>query len=188
MNRRTFLQTVGVGAFAAGDAASAPPRWNVLFVLMDDLGWHDVGPYGNRVIDTPNLNRFAEQSARFTNAYAACPVCSPTRASILTGKYPARLHITDWIPGRKQFPTARLLTPRPPEFKHELPLEETILPQVLKPLGYASASIGKWHLGGPSFYPDKHGFDLNVGGTEKGQPSSYFGPWDLPNLQGGAND
>ena len=186
--RRGFL--AGAAMALAGPVMPQNARVlpNFLFILIDDMGWRDLGSYGSTFYETPNIDRLAAQSVRFTNAYAACPVCSPTRASILTGKYPARLHITDWIPGRKQFPTARLLTPRPPEFKHELPLEETILPQVLKPLGYASASIGKWHLGGPSFYPDKHGFDLNVGGTEKGQPSSYFGPWDLPNLQGGAKD
>jgi len=106
MNRRTFLQTAAAGTLtgAIPGLAAPRPRRNVLFVLMDDLGWHDLGPYGNRFIDTPNLDRFAAQSARFTNAYAACPVCSPTRASIMTGKYPARLHLTDWIPGRKQFP------------------------------------------------------------------------------------
>ena len=158
---------------------------NVVFILADDLGWRDLGCYGSTFYETPNLDRLARQSVRFTNAYAACPVCSPTRASILTGKYPARLHITDWIPGRPQWPTARLLTPRAPRFKQELPLDEVTIPQVLKPLGYTSASIGKWHLGGPQFYPEKHGFDLNVGGTEKGQPESYFGPWNLPNLQGG---
>src|SRR5579863_3944617 len=109
MNRRTFLQTASATALAGAvpclTAAPAQPRRNVLFVLMDDLGWHDLGPYGNRFIDTPNIDQFATQSACFTNAYAACPVCSPTRASIMTGQYPARLHLTDWIPGRKQFPT-----------------------------------------------------------------------------------
>ena len=101
--------------------AASSPRWNLLFVLMDDLGWRDLGPYGNRFIDTPNINRLAEQSVRFTNAYAACPVCSPTRASIMTGKYPARLHLTDWIPGRKQWPTAKLLRP---DFNQFLPVAD----------------------------------------------------------------
>lgn len=167
-------------AAEAAPQSAQPP--NFLFILVDDMGWRDLGCYGSTFYETPNIDRFATQSVRFTNAYAACPVCSPTRASILTGKYPARLHLTDWIPGRKQWPTARLVTP---QFEQQLPLAEPTIPQLLKPRGYASASIGKWHLGGPAFYPDRHGFDLNVGGTERGQPQSYFGPFDLPNLGGG---
>src|SRR5689334_7680168 len=184
MQRRTFLQ-IATGALASAATAAENKRWKILFILMDDMGWHDTQPYGNTFIDTPNLNRLASESARFTDAYAACPVCSPTRASILTGKYPARLGLTDWIPGRKQWPTARLLTP---PFKQELPLEEVTIAQALKSRGYVSASIGKWHLGWPPFYPDKHGFDLNVGGTARGQPVSYFGPFDLPNLAGGSKE
>lgn len=165
--------------------AAAPPPPNFLFILIDDMGWRDLACYGSSFYETPNIDRFAGESVRFTNAYAACPVCSPTRASILTGKYPARLHLTDWIPGRAQWPAARLLTP---EFRQELPLEEVTIASALKPLGYVSASIGKWHLGGPTFYPEKHGFDLNVGGTHRGQPPSYFGPFALPNLEGGSKD
>jgi len=184
LNRRQFL--AGACASLAARAAAAPtPPPNFLFILIDDMGWRDLGCYGSSYYETPNIDRFAGQSVRFTNAYAACPVCSPTRASILTGKYPARLNLTDWIPGRAQWPSARLITPA---FENQLPLAEVTLAQVLKPLGYASASIGKWHLGGPPFYPDRHGFDLNVGGTERGQPQSYFGPFDLPNLQGGSKD
>ena len=140
-SRRSLLAgAAGMAGAALRGAAAPQPATNIVFILADDLGWRDLGCYGSNFYETPNLDRFARESVRFTNAYAACPVCSPTRASILTGKYPARLHITDWIPGRPQFATAPLLTPRPPQFKHELPLEETIIPQMLKPLGARKSS------------------------------------------------
>ena len=172
VSRRSLLKALAGGAACHAGAETSRP-WNFVFVLIDDLGWHDTGPYGNTVVDTPNLNRFARESVRFTNAYAACPVCSPTRASILTGKYPARLQLTDWIPGRKAWPTARLRTP---PFKQALPLEETTLAEALKSKGYGSASVGKWHLGGEGFGPLQQGFDRNVGGTAAGSPPTYFGP------------
>lgn len=168
-----------LAAEASRPGAGASPRPNVLFVLMDDLGWHDLGPYGNDCIDTPNLNRFARESVRFTEAYAACPVCSPTRASILTGKYPARLHLTDWIPGRKQWPTAKLLVP---EFNQYLPRTDQTLAEMMTPAGYRTAAIGKWHLGGAGHLPSDRGFQLNIAGTAAGQPPSYFGPLRLPGL------
>ncbi len=177
MHRRTFLQTLAAGPLAQ---ASPPPRPNILFVLMDDLGWHDLGPYGNTFIDTPNLNTFARESVRFTNAYAACPVCSPTRASIMTGQYPARLHLTDWIPGRKQWPYAKLLTP---SFNQFLPTANPTLAETLAPRGYRTAAIGKWHLGGPGHLPTDRGFALNIAGSAAGSPPSYFGPLQLPGLR-----
>lgn len=175
--RRTFVQ-----ALAGGAAAAVAPQshWNILFILMDDMGWHDTGPYGNTFIDTPNLNRFASQSVRFTDAYAACPVCSPTRASIMTGKYPARLHLTDWIPGRKQWPYSRLLKL---DFNQQLPLDQRTMAEALKPRGYRTAAIGKWHLGGTGFLPSDRGFDVNIGGTSAGHPPTYFGPLELPGLK-----
>jgi len=179
MNRRNFLTILG-GGLTATLSRAAQGHMNVLFLLFDDLGWHDVAPFGNTFIDTPNLSRLAQQGVRFTNAYAACPVCSPTRASILTGKYPARLHLTDWIPGRKQWPYARLLTPA---FNQQLPLAETTLAEALRPLGYRTGAIGKWHLGGPGFGPTDQGFDLNAGGGAAGGPPAYFGPLTLPNLK-----
>lgn len=177
MTRRTFLEcAAGAGSTRLLDAASKP--LNILFILTDDLGWHDTQPYGNTFIDTPNLTKFASESARFTNAYAACPVCSPTRASIMTGKYPARLHLTDWIPGRKQYPYARLLTPA---FEQQLPLSEATIPEALGN-AYRTAAMGKWHLGGQGYSPTDQGFGINVAGTQAGSPLKYFGPYSLPNL------
>lgn len=150
-----------------------PARPNVVFILMDDLGWADVGCYGSEFYQTPNIDRLASQGVRFTDAYAACNCCSPTRASILTGKYPARLHLTDWIPGSR-FPKARL---RPPDWLQELPLEEVTLAEALKPAGYATAAVGKWHLGRAPFLPQNQGFAVNIAGNHSGAPGGYFWPY-----------
>ena len=118
---------------------------------------------------------------KFTDAYSACTVCSPTRASFLTGQYPARLHLTDWIAGHKR-PFAQLSIP---DWTQELSPSIPNLAQALKGKGYATASIGKWHLGPESCRPDKQGFDLNVGGYDRGQPPSYFSPYKIPTLTEG---
>ncbi|MDH7481284.1 MAG: sulfatase [Armatimonadota bacterium] len=154
---------------------------NFIFILMDDMGWADLGCYGNTFHETPNIDKLASQGIKFTNAYSACPVCSPTRASILTGKYPARIGLTDWIPGHN-FPWAKL---KPPAFHQELPLEEITIAETLKRAGYATANIGKWHLGKEGYYPERHGFDLNFGGTNKGSPPSYFYPYNIPTISSG---
>ncbi len=177
MRRREFL---GMTAGAAVGLGAGRQRPNFLFVLMDDLGWRDLGPYGNSFIDTPNINRFAGESLRFREAYAACPVCSPTRASIMTGQYPARLHLTDWIPGRRQWPAAKLLTPA---FNQFLPMENRTIAEELGAAGYRTGAIGKWHLGGPGHLPTDRGFGTNIGGTAAGQPPKYFGPLELPGLK-----
>src|SRR5262249_39057630 len=142
-------------------------------------GWRDVGCYGSKFYETPNIDKLATQGMRFTNGYAACPVCSPTRASILTGKYPARLHLTDWLPGRADRPSQKLLRPK---IVQHLPLEEVTIARALKPLGYVSASIGKWHLGNESYYADKHGFDVNIGGTETGSPPGGYFRFKTPTM------
>lgn len=182
VTRRDFFASLAGGALAS---AATPRGPNIVFLLVDDAGWRDFGCYGNEFYETPNFDRLAAEGVKFTNAYAACPVCSPTRASIMTGKYPARLHLTDFIPGRKQWPTAKLLVPR---FEQQLPLREFTVAELLKPLGYRSASIGKWHLGDKGFWPENQGFDLNVAGTKSGSTASYFGPFNLPNLRGGTKD
>ncbi len=185
--KRLVLACVGVGAALAvisADAAVAPrtARPNLVFILADDLGWRDLGCYGSTFYETPNLDRLAAKGMRFTDAYAACSVCSPTRASILTGKYPARLHLTDWLPGRPDRPDQKLN--RPVILPH-LPLEEVTIAEALKDAGYRTAFIGKWHLGGPGFYPDQQGFERNLGGCELGHPPSYFSPYRIPTLPDG---
>ncbi len=161
--------------------AAAPAKPNFILVLVDDLGATDLGCYGSTFHQTPHLDRLASQGMRFTQAYSACTVCSPTRAAFLTGKYPARLHITDWIEGHKR-PFAKLQVP---EWTMHLPLQERTFATHLRTAGYATASIGKWHLGGESFAPEKHGFDINLGGTHKGQPPSYFSPYQISTLPDG---
>ncbi|HJN14106.1 MAG TPA: sulfatase, partial [Armatimonadota bacterium] len=161
MGRRKFLAQAGAGAIAAGAAVRAgaqerPP--NFVFILVDDMGWADLPCYGNAFVDTPSIDRLASQGMRFTDAYAACPVCSPTRASILSGKYPAHVNVTDFIPGHWR-PYEKLIVP---EFNLQLPPEEVTVAEALKRSGYATASIGKWHLGGQDSLPDKHGFDLSM--------------------------
>lgn len=170
MTRREFLGS----AAAAAPLAAQQTKLNFILILMDDLGWADLSCYGSKFYQTPNLDRLASQGVRFTNGYAACPVCSPTRASVMTGKYPARVGITNYLPGKHQLPYSKVL---PPECKQFLALEETTIPEVLKPQGYTSAHIGKWHLGPTSeYWPEKQGFDLNIGGTQSGMPKSFFYP------------
>jgi len=158
--------------------AAAPPPPNVILIVIDDLGWTDLGCFGSKFYQTPNIDRLAAGGMKFTCAYAACPVCSPTRAGIMTGKYPARLQLTDWIPGRGDGPTQKLLRP---DFLKQLPLDEVTLAEALKPAGYVSANIGKWHLGGKGFGPEDQGFDLNVAGSDSGSPANYFYPYRNPN-------
>lgn len=147
---------------------------NIIFFLIDDFGWADLGSYGSKFHKTPHLDKLAADGMRFTDAYAACPVCSPTRAAVMTGKYPARLHLTDWLPGRPDMPSQKLNRPK---FRQQLPLEEVTIADALKPTGYTCASIGKWHLGGAGFEPTRQGFDINIAGDASGSPLSYFAPF-----------
>ncbi len=144
--------------FAPFDSAQgkqdAAPRWNVVLILADDLGWHDLGCTGSTFYETPAIDRLASQGMRFTTAYAACNVCSPTRASIMTGKYPARLHTTNFFGGERR---GALL---PPKYRQSLPLEETTLAKAFKQGGYRTGFAGKWHLGGKGSLPSDHGFDV----------------------------
>ena len=151
---------------------------NVILIVADDLGWADLACYGSTFHKTPHLDRMALAGMKFSEAYAACPVCSPTRAALLTGKHPARLQITDWIPGRPNRPDQIL---NRPAFRNELPLNEVTLAEAFKTAGYATAHIGKWHLGGDGFGPKEQGFDINIAGDHSGTPLSYFAPFQNKN-------
>ena len=155
---------------------------NIIFILIDDLGWRDLSCYGSPFYEPPHLDRLATEGMRFTDAYAACPVCSPTRASLLTGKYPATLGLTDWIDwGGKCHPRRGQVVDVP--YIKQLPLSEHSLARALRDGGYATWHVGKWHLGTQGFYPTDHGFDVNLGGCEWGMPcKGYWSPWGIPTL------
>jgi len=182
MTRRGFLrygmcvaaQTLLLGG-APGAAKGSSAPLNFVFILADDLGWSDVGCYGSDLHETPNIDRLARQGMRFSDAYAAAPVCSPTRASIMTGKYPARLHLTTWYEASANPPQGRKLVP--PVTQGNLPHEQVTIAEVLKEAGYFTAHVGKWHLGDAGHYPETQGFDVNIGGTFWGAPATYFYPY-----------
>jgi len=173
----TFAAT---GIFAAGGP-------NVILILIDDMGWTDLSCYGSKFYETPNIDRLAAGGMRLTHSYSACTVCSPTRSAVMTGKYPARLHITDWIAGSER-PNAKL---KIPDWRQYLPHDEITIAEVFKSNGYATGHIGKWHLGGKGYEPPTQGFDLNIGGTQFGSPPTYFFPYKnangytLPGLEEG---
>lgn len=159
-------------------------RPNIVFILVDDMGWKDLGCYGSDFYETPNIDRLAAEGMRFTDAYAAAPVCSPTRASILTGKYPATVGITDWIDAMGRLHPAKGRVIDVPYLK-ALPTGEYCLPRALKNAGYRTWHVGKWHLGGKGHLPEDHGFDINFGGSHDGSPGSggYFSPWSIEPLR-----
>lgn len=185
-----FLLILAVATTTLVSETNRPP--NVVFILVDDLGYMDISPNNpDTFYDTPNISRLASGGMRFTNAYAACPVCSPTRASILTGKYPVRTGITDYInPAGGNQPenwkrNTRLL---PAAYRDRLDLNEITLAETLKQAGYATFFAGKWHLGPEGFYPENQGFDVNKGGCEQGGPyggQKYFSPYGNPRLSDG---
>jgi arylsulfatase A len=180
-----------LGAPSKSPAADQPP--NVIRILVDDMGWMDLSCQGSDYYKTPNVDRLAAEGMRFTNGYAACAVCSPTRAAVQTGRYPGRTGVTDWI--RALFQRGNIGTPHanPTEYvgggaqqllcppnPYWLEHEELTLAEMLGPKGYKTAYIGKWHLGDEAWYPPGQGYDENRGGCDYGQPPSYFDPFNQP--------
>ncbi|MFQ5571106.1 MAG: sulfatase [Rhodothermales bacterium] len=154
----------------------APDRpVNIVMIVIDDLGWMDTGVYGSPFYETPNIDRLAEEGTRFTQFYTASPVCSPTRASLMTGKHPARLRLTNWIGGEQN----GLLTQA--EYVRQLSLEEVTVGEAFREHGYATGYIGKWHLGAEPYLPAAQGFDFTFAVNQAGQPGSYFPPYENPN-------
>ena len=157
-------------------------KYNLLFIIVDDLGWTDVSYNYSDFYETSHIDKLSETSMLFDNAYAASSVCSPTRAAIMTGKHPARVNITDWIPGLD--PKNKLLLG--PVDRNELPLEETTIAEVLRDNNYSTFYTGKWHLGSEGHYPEDQGFDVNIGGFDKGSPmGGYYSPYKNPKLVDG---
>ena len=194
MLRTMFAGIVIVSAPAVVSAADpTPARPHVLLIVTDDMGWKDLGCQGNARLNTPRIDRLAAEGVRFTNAYAAAPVCSPTRAALMTGSAPARVHITQHGKDLPQFwPAGRPV--QPPSAEHVLPLRTVTLAERMKQAGYATGFFGKWHLsgdrdprdpakGGPDFWPEHQGFDVNVGGCGLGGPPTYFDPYRIPALK-----
>jgi arylsulfatase A-like enzyme len=158
---------------------------NLVLILVDDLGWRDLACYGSEFYETPNLDRLSGEGMVFTDAYASCPVCSPTRASILSGKYPANVGVTNYIDwaGETHPSRGRLIDA---DYVKNLPLSEESLARALKEGGYSTWHVGKWHLGDENHYPDRHGFDVNLGGCYFGSPPrGYFAPYKIPTLEEG---
>lgn len=188
MHALTLLIAALSFATAPDDQPPPPPRPNIVLFVADDLGARDLGIYGSSFYRTPNLDALARDGMKFDQAYAACPVCSPSRASLVTGRWPQRTGITDYI-GAKQpetwnRPTALLPAP----YETQLALDETTLAEVLRAAGYATMFAGKWHLGDTGFDPEDQGFDLNKGGLAQGAPNRgkrYFSPYDNPKLPDG---
>ena len=184
---------VGHASSHSAPAAAPPMPPNIVVILVDDLGWMDLHCQGNPLLDTPQLDRLAKQGMRFTDAYAAAPVCTPTRAAMMTGKSPARLAITNHAPGHRPGFVPKGQDLAEAETLTYLPLGEVTIAERLKKAGYATGFIGKWHLSHrkgadangpwePQLRPEHQGFDLNIGGCDRGGPPSFFEPYGIPNI------
>ncbi len=182
-----MMRTLLISLLLACGVHAAEDRPNILFIMIDDMGWMDLRVQGNMAVQTPNIDRFATEGMRFTDAYAAAPVCSPTRAAIMTGLAPARLHLTNHTPDQKRFiPDNPKLLPAP--MHQHLKADYRTLAEELKDAGYTTAFMGKWHLSGreddqATREPQFQGFEINIGGCNFGGPPTFFDPYRIPHLE-----
>lgn len=194
IKRSILFAAVGLAVLTIQAVSAQSPKPNFVFFLVDDFGWGSISAMGHEFVETPHIDRLVQSGMQFTDGYAACTVCSPSRAAILTGAYPGRIHLTDWIPGH----TKKLRDLQVPDWQMFMDHERTLLPEALKENGYSTTFIGKWHLmpvnDSQNFgkhYPEDHGFDQNIGGREWGQPrgkGKYFHPFDMPNVSSEEGD
>lgn len=193
--RASLCCILTLGFSLAGSQASKAEetRPNVILVLVDDLGWRDWSGAGNEICSTPNLDQLSREGMHFTASYAACAVCSPTRAAVQTGRYPGRVGVTDWIRSKFQRPGGKTPEKNPTDYVGSakqfvlcppnpfwMESEEVTLAESLQQAGYHTAYIGKWHLGDEAWFPEKQGFEVNFGGCDYGQPPNYFDPFNQP--------
>ena len=196
MKYRTFIRLLAAALVASCSSAMAAAKPNIIVILVDDMGWMDLSCQGSDYYKTPAIDKIAAEGIRFTDAYAACAVCSPTRAAVQTGRYPHRVGVTDYIRARLARGPRQPLTKNPTEYTggmHSKLLcppnpfwmehREITIAEALKIAGYKSGYVGKWHLGDPAWYPEKQGYDENRGGCFYGQPPSYFDPYNSPNAK-----
>ncbi len=177
-----FITLLSVQLVLLNSCTHKQTKPNVLFILVDDLGWNDLGCYGSTFYESPNIDKLASSAIKFTDAYAGGSVCSPTRAALMSGKHPARIGITDWIPGAGD-KNKKLKTP---SILNELPLKEYTMAEAFRDDGYHTFFAGKWHLGKEGFFPEDQGFEINIGGNHTGSPrGGYYSPYKNPQLADG---
>ncbi len=185
-HRILFGLTISIGCLSPESQCLYAAKHNILFILADDLGWKDLSNEGSSFYESPNIDRIAREGMKFTRGYATCQVCSPSRASIMTGKYPARLNITDWIGAGQGTQWKRNTKLLPAHYDHHLDLNEVTMAEAFRDAGYSTFFAGKWHLGGEGSYPEDHGFDINVGGHHRGSPpGGFFSPYSNPKMESG---
>lgn len=183
---RHIVLSALLGSLLASTTRAEPPSRNFVFILADDLGIKDLGVEGSTFYESPHIDKLATSGMRFTQGYATCQVCSPSRASLVTGKYPARLGLTTWIGDRAGRAWKRNTKLLPATYNRKLEHKETTLAEALRAKGYRTFFAGKWHLGGKGSWPQDHGFEINVGGWDKGSPmGGYFAPYINPSMESG---